>query len=548
MGVFSSMYKRASGLGLLLATAAGLGACTKKGAGDSAKANIYFRNLGAEPSTLNPITSSDLYASNVQAYVIETLLNRNDDTYEWEPSLATSWEISKDKKQFTFKLRPGVKWHDGKPLTVEDVKFSFDVIFDPNYDTAHLRPYYESIEKAEVVDPQTIRFTAKNMYWGNFDQVATLNVIPKHIYEGKKAEGALNKTLIGTGPYILDKYDQGNRIVLKKNTDWWGNTAPEYKGQYNFPQIVLRFVKEENVALEMLKKGDLDYEDFRPEVYVNKAEGPEWGKSVAKVKTQNSAPKSYGFIGWNMKNDLFKDRDVRVALAHLFNRKLVIEKFLYDMAVPASGPIHVTSPYANTAVKPIEYDPKKGLELLKKVGWDDKDKNGVLEKTINGKKTEFRFTLMTANADTMKYYTVFKEDAKQVGVDIEIKLLEWNSFVKLLDEQKFDAVTLAWGGGAVDPEPKQIWHSSSAVAGGSNFISYKNPKVDQLIDEMRGIFDREERIKKFQQIFALIAEDAPYLFLFNQMYALYGHSTRLDRPKDTFKYTIGTNHWSIKAN
>ncbi len=510
------------------------------------KGGTFLLNLGGEPTTLNPLNSTDMYSTSVQGYILEGLLTRNDDTYDWEPALAEKWEISKDGKTFTFKLRPGVMWHDGKPLTAEDVKFSFDVIFDPKYQTAHKRPYYEGIAKVEVVDPQTVRFTTKEKYFGNFETAATMPIIPKHIYGDAETGSKINKSLIGTGPYILDKYEQGKRIVLKRNDKWYGTKLPFYKGQNNFDQLVLRFVKEDSVALEMLKKADLDYEGFTPETFVEKAKGPEWGTKVFKVKAQNSAPKSYGFIAWNLTKPMFQDKRVRLALAHLVNRRLMIEKFRFGMSDPATGPVHISSEYASSKVKPIEFDPKKALALLKEAGWDDTDKDGVLDKVIDGVKTPMNITLMTANPDTMKYLTMFKEDAKQVGVNIEPKYLEWNSFVKLLDDKKFDGMTLAWGGGSVDIDPKQIWHSSSAVSGGSNFIGYKNPEVDKLIEEARGTMDKKKRIPILRKVYELIAADAPYVFLFNDKYALYGNTAKMGKPKDTFKYSIGTSYWWVK--
>ena len=510
------------------------------------KGGTFLLNLGGEPTTLNPLNSIDQYSTNVQNYILEGLLTRNDDTYDWEPALAEKWDISKDGKVFTFKLRPGVAWHDGKPLTAEDVKFSFDVVFDPKYQTAHKRPYYEGIEKVEVVDPQTVRFTTKEKYFANFETAATMPVIPKHIYGDAESGSKINKSLIGTGPYILDKYEQGKRIVLKRNDKWYGTNLPFNKGQNNFDQLVLRFVKEDSVALEMLKKADIDYEGFTPETYVEKAKGPEWGAKVFKVKAVNSAPKSYGFIAWNLAKPMFQDKKVRLALAHLVNRKLMIEKFRFGMSDPATGPVHISSEYASQKVKPIDFDPKKALALLKEAGWDDSDKDGVLDKVIDGQKTPMTITVMTANPDTMKYLTMFKEDAKQVGVNIEPKYLEWNSFVKLLDDKKFDGMTLAWGGGSVDIDPKQIWHSASVVSGGSNFIGYKNPEVDKLIDEARGTMDKKKRIPILRKIYELIAADAPYVFLFNDKYALYGYTAKIGKTKDTFKYSIGTTYWWAK--
>jgi peptide/nickel transport system substrate-binding protein/microcin C transport system substrate-binding protein len=115
--------------------------------------------------------------------------------------------------------------------------------------------------------------------------------------------------------------------------------------------------------------------------------------------------------------------------------------------------------------------------------------------------------------------------------------------VKILDEGKFDAVNLGWGGGSVDVDPKQIWHSSSAVKGGSNFIAYSNPEVDALIDQARGTLEKQKRIPLLKKAFARIAEDVPYLFLFNDAYALYAHTARVKKPVETYRYSIGTAYW-----
>lgn len=498
-------------------------------------------NLGAEPQTLNPITSQDTYARVVQGYVLEELLTRDISTYEWKPNLAEKWEISKDGKIFTFFLRPTAKWSDGTPVTLEDVKFSFDVIFDDKFSTAHMRPYYEQIEKVEVTAPNIIKFYTKSKYFLNFDVAAGLTILPKKMYGDPNAKN-LNKELLGSGPYKIAQYDKGTRLVLDRNPNWWGDEMAKKDGEHNFDKIVLRFVKEEDVALEMLKKGDLDFDDFNSEVFNKKAVGPEWGKKVFKMKVENSSPKGYGFIGWNLQNDLFKDKKVRIALNHLYNRELINEKFNYNMSDFATGPTYIQSEYASKAVKPILFDLPKALKLFKEAGWEDKDKNGILEKEIGGKKVDFKFTLLTANQDTMKYLTIFKEDAKKAGVEIELKVVEWNTFLKLLDDKQFDALALGWSTG-VEWDPKQIWHSSSSVKGGSNFTNYSNPEVDKLIDQAREELDKKKRIPILKKVYELIAADAPYLWFFNAKYVFYGHSPRMKRNKDTLKYGIGTSFW-----
>lgn len=507
----------------------------------------FILNIRTEPPTIHPITATDVSAGNVHDFTQASLLTKDPNTFEWMPYLAEKWEISKDGKVFTFWLRKDLTFHDGKPVTAEDVKFSFDAIFEPQYNAAHKRPYYEGISKVEIVDPLTVKFYTKDVYFLNFDVAAGMQIIPKHIYSNVEKSKKMNKEIIGSGPYKLERFDKGQKIVLKKHPGWFGENVPELKPMNNFDTITLRFVKDENVYLEMLNKGEIDYNGLglNPEQYMKKTDGGNWGKKVLKYKVENKMPKGYRYVAWNLNNPLFKERDVRVALAHLMNRDEMIKKFRYDMSVPATGPTDVFSDYASPNVKPFMYDPKKAQELLGKQGWKDTDKDGVLDKTIGGKKTDFRFSLVHANKEYEKYLTYYKEDLKKAGIDMEIKYLEWNSFIKIMDEGKFDALSLAWAT-TVEFDPKQIWHSSSAVKGGSNFIDYKVPEVDKLIEQARAELDRKKRIPLLRKVYERVANDAPYAFMFNEKYSLYANSARMGKPADTFNYSIGYDYWWLK--
>ena len=141
---------------------------------------------------------------------------------------------------------------------------------------------------------------------------------------------------------------------------------------------------------------------------------------------------------------------------------------------------------------------------------------------------------------------MFKEDAKQAGVEINIKLIEWSAFIKLLEERKFEGVRLGWGGGSVNWNPKQIWHSNSIAGGGSNFISYSNKNVDKWIDDALEIFDMKKRKKVLSKVYEQIASDAPYTFLFSSGNVLYAHTKRMKKEKDTYQYSVGTNFWWIE--
>ncbi|MBY0413123.1 MAG: peptide ABC transporter substrate-binding protein [Bdellovibrionales bacterium] len=504
-------------------------------------------NLGQAPTTLNALSSSDAYASEVQSYIMEGLLTRNIDTREWEPALAKEWSISKDGKTFEFTLRDGVKWQDGKPLTIEDVKFSFDAIMDPKdtYKTAHLKPYFENIKSAEVVAPNKIKFTVGTPYFNNFTVVAGLTIVPMHLYKNpsKEQEKILNKTLVGTGPYILKEFDRAKRIVLTANPNWWGRSAPQTKGMHNFQTITMRFIQDSTIGIRTIENGEIDYLGLNAEEYVKKTTGPKWGKTVQKIKTQNKSVGGYQFVGFNLTNPMFKSVKTREALVALFDRKKMIEKFLFNLSLPATGPLYLQSDYADPSVKPIDFDPKAALKKLNDDGWKDTDGDKILDKMIDGKKVNLSFTILEPLPDFVKYLTTFQEDAKKAGVDVQVKVVEWNAFIKLLDERKFEAVRLAWGGGDLDWDPKQIWHTESIANAGSNFVQYSNPKVDKLIDDARLIMDKKERVTKLREVYRTIAADVPYIFLFNGKFKFYSHTNRIAKEKETYVYGVAPEYW-----
>ncbi len=298
----------------------------------------------------------------------------------------------------------------------------------------------------------------------------------------------------------------------------------------------------------MLEKGELDYDALTAEAFVKKTQGEAWKTKLKKLKVQNQQPKGTGFVAWNLYKPLFQSKAVRVALTHLMNRELMNQKFRFGMSLLATGPWYQQSEYADPSLKPIPYDPAHALTLLQDDGWQDSDKDGMLDKEMNGQKVNFEFTLLNPNKDFEKYLVLYQGDLAKVGIKMNIKLLEWNTFITKLDESQFDAVVLAWSGGSVDLDPKQIWHSASAVKGGSNFIGYKNPEVDRLIDQARGEMDKQKRLPLLREVYRKIAEDAPYTFMFNRKHSLYAHTTRVQKVQETYNYTVGYNFWWIQAD
>lgn len=503
--------------------------------------DIFYSRFSSQPPTLHPIRSTDAYAYQIQQYVLESLGTRDLDTYQIKPHLAESWKISPDHLTYTFYLRKNIFWHDGRPLTADDVQFSVNAYQDVSYGGARWISQFENVSKTEVIDPYTVRFYAKEKHYGTFDKISLFFIIPKHIYKEKKT--GMNLVLIGSGPYQLHEYKRNKKIVLKQNKKWWGRTLNSLKNQYNFNQIIYRIILDEHDALIRTAQGQIDFLPLSSESYFKKTNKPPWGKAVLKKKIQNQAPKGYSYIGWNLKKPLFQNKNVRKALSLLINRSLMNEKFYNNALNLISGPMYSQSDYADSDVQPILFSPHQALKLLSQNGWRDSDQNGILDKIENGVKKEFRFTLIFSNKEFEKNLTIYQEDLKTNGIIMSLKFMEWVSFLKMVDERNFDAVSLGWTSG-VDWYPKQIWHSSSM--GASNYISYNNPEVDRLINLADKELNRDARIKILKKVHKIIAEDQPYSFLFSPKYSFYAHSNRVEMDKPNYNYGLGIKYWRLK--
>ena len=516
--------------------------CTPSSPEKKSADSVFVRNMSSPPNSLHPIRATDAYSKIIHDHVLDTLLKRNLDTYEWDPHLAESWKAAKDGKTFTFTIRKEARWHDGRPVRVQDVVFSFKAFKDPSFGGARFVSYFENLESAKILNENTVQFKAHTVYVKNLETLGEiLRIIPEHIYKDK--EKKLNNTVIGSGPYILEKYDRGKQITLRQNKDWWGRAINS--PLHRIKKIIFKFIENENDQLIRIRAGGLDFMGLSSEAYHKKTDKAPWGSSVLKKKIKNKAPAGYSFIAWNLKNPLFQSKKVRRALAYLSNRKLMNEKFQYNQYVLATGPWYPWSDFANPNVKAIPFDPQKAGGLLKAEGWEDTDKDGVLDKIIEGQKTDFIFTLLFPTKDFEKYLTIYQQDLKKSGIHLNLRYMDWPAFIKRIQEKQFAAGALAWTG-VMDVDPKQVWHSESARKGGSNMVSYSNPQVDKLIDQARKEINRGKRIKLLRQVYKLIAEDSPYLFFFSNPVRFYAHSNKMLIPKDTFTYGVGLEYWQVQ--
>ena len=459
------------------------------------------QRLSAEPATLNSITATDVYEGAVNGYIYESLLERDNRTLNLVPLLAESWKVSEDKLSYEFTLRNGLKWQDGKPLTSEDVLFTFEKVKDPTVDAPHLRNYYRDLEKVEALDDRRIRFTFSEPYFKSLEMISGMSIIPKHIFaEGEFNTHPAGRNPMGSGPYSFEKWDTGKEIILRRNEDYWGKKP-------FLERIHFKIITDDTVALQVFKRGELDFMGLTPIQWVRQTKTAKFRKAANKHRYYLPG---YSYIGWNMRRPYFSDKRVRRAMTMIVDRESILENIQYGFGKVVSGNFFYESPDYDKAIEPWLYDADGAAKLLDEAGWTDTDGDGIRDK--DGVPFKFEFSISSGSQLAEKLSTILKEELSKVGIEMTIRPLEWALFTQTLDDRTYDAVTLGWRL-PVEADPYQVWHSSQAEKG-SNFVGFENAEADSIIEEARTTFDKEKRTKMYRRFHRIMHEEQPYTFLF----------------------------------
>ncbi len=516
-----------------------------------------------DPDTINALTSNDTLSRVWQLWVYESLAaTRFDDPDKWEPVLAESWTFDEEKLEYTIKLRRGVKWHPiqfpngtwerGREVTAHDVKFTFDCILNPHTEAASYRSYYldPNAEREEdrikidvkVIDKYTVKIRWKKPYFLIAEYTLGVPIIPRHVYsrneqgepisfDFRSAEFAkgfnnhwANNMMCGTGPLRFKKWERDKEVVLIRNDEYWGK--PFY-----FSHVIYKRISNPNTVFHSVLKHELDWSGISDRnLFVQGLKRPEVKEGRVIALTYEYM--GYRYVGWNMARPQFRQREVRWALSYATPVDSIIKNILHDLGVRVTGPFLPSSPANDPELKPIPYDLDKAREMLDKAGWRDTDGDGVRDKVIDGQKVQLQFELMIF-ADSPMYRRiaeVMKDSYQQIGVRMLINPNKWSLMLQRLRKRNFDACMLGWSL-PWRGDPFQIWHSSQAdLPESSNSISYRNPQVDKLIDQLRVTLDPQEQYKLYRQIHRLIYEDQPYTFLFQDKASVMRHS-RLENVK-----------------
>ena len=474
--------------------------------------------LSGDATSLNPVIATDSMSYIAEWPVFDSLLEL-DANLNVRPLLAESWEVSRDGLTYTFKLKKGVKWHDGKPFTARDVAFTFHSVLNPKVTTPH-RAYFDAlagfpeltakenpkrpeelaVKPIEVLDDTTVRFRLRYPS-GSFLAVLVnprAGIIPEHLLKGVDLNTAeFNRKPVGTGPFKFVEWRRGERIVMEANEQY-------HAGRPALNRLIFRIIPDAVVLLQELRAGGVDFIENPPLTEVARL------KQTAGLKVLVADNTSYTYLGWRQDLAPFDDLRVRRAINHAIDVPTMVREVLQGYAVVANGQFPPGSWAHDPGVRPYAYDVNRAKALLAEAGWKP-GADGILAK--DGKRLSFSVRHDQANQTVKDTAVIIQEYLKRVGVEARLEALDWPTFVKKLFASEFEAIVVNWTNHH-DPDPfaYTIWHSSQWK--GRNFAHYKNPKVDEVLEAARRSAAVAERKKHYAEFSRILMEDAPYAFLY----------------------------------
>jgi microcin C transport system substrate-binding protein len=467
------------------------------------------------PGTLRMVgpESNSQFNYGITAMAYETLLGVHPTTLEFIPGLATHWQISPDKMTYRFRIDPNARFSDGVPVTSEDVVATYDFLLDKTLQDPMEQITYAKLSRPVAESKYIVRVQAKELNWRNFLYFSGMQIFPAHVLKAVNGDKYLKefnyKLLPGSGAYTIREEDisKGQSITVRRRKDYWAEKARENVGLGNFDEMQFVVVRDDNLAFEKFKKGELDtYEVRQPRQWVEELnfENVQRGL-VQKRKVFNSQPQEVREFAFNARKPPFDDIRVRKALTLLLDRKQIIEKILFN-EFQAEHSFYTGTPYENPNDPKNDYDPQEALKLLADAGWNNRDNQGRLVK--NG--VPLQIELLYRNKVNEPELTVYQEDLRKVGISLTLRLMTFETEIQMVDQRKFQMAHLAWGG-LLFPNPETEWQSSLAdVDNTNNVTGFKSARVDELCKLYDKSFDTQERIRIIREIDGILANSYNY--------------------------------------
>lgn len=512
-------------LGISILTGCSKGDESGKAIEPKSKDSIVYALTSSPTGIFNPLLNDTTYDDAVIDLTYNSLLSF-DKNLNPKPELAKSYEISDDNLSITFKLNDNIKWNDGKTLTADDVAFTFTSLADKGYtgskygyveELKGAKDYHEGsadkIEGIEVIDKNTIKFTFAEPYSPGLTNLGSIGIIPKHIWgevpiaQWKDKKDLLTKP-VGTGPYEVVSFTEGQDVQLKRNDNY-------FDGDVKTEKFILKVTNEDTATGELLN-GTVDVIDASNLK----------NKDIKELESEGMDVTSYDsnlvqYMGFNLRDKKFQDKNLRQAFMYALDRNAMVDKLLEGNGQVVDTPMLPSSwsyPDKST-LNNYKYNKDKAKELLKQAGYEDRDNNGIVEDK-DGKELVVKLTYPTGNKLREQTAPIIQANLKDIGVKMELENMEFTALMdKVVANHDFE-LYLMGNNLSLDPDPKPYWHSTSASdeKGNSawNISSFKNEKADQLIEQGISVSDQKQRKEIYSQFGKLLNDEVPWAYLYSQ--------------------------------
>lgn len=494
--------KLALTLVLVLAMAAGFSGCG--GGGGDFDASTMTIGSSTSVDTLNPLSSYEQQSFEIIALVYDPLV-RYDKELNPSPALADDWKISKDEKTWTFHLNKNAKWHDGEPVTSEDVKYTYELMLDTGLGYMY-SSYLEGITDITCPDERTVVIKTKlpkaNMLMN------TTPIMPKHIWEKVQKEELEtwdNGEMIGSGPYKLVSNENGI-VKVSKNEEYYG-TKPAVE---NF--VFVEYKNTDSLA-QALKVGEIDaavnlsatqYSQLEDEENVTVISGEVQGFMQVGINCSED-PASKG-------NPLLKDAEIRKAIEYATDKQNIIDMAYQGHGTEGTTMLNASDPYhyAPKGEELRSYNIEKANKLLDDAGYKDRNGDGIRE-DADGNKLSFEFINIGDNSAEVKTGQLIASTCKEAGIEIDLKTMDSGALQDAITAADYDMFMWGWGG---DYDPTVMMGIlTTAQIGSNNEPQWSNAKYDQLYEKQQTEMDKEKRIALVQEMEKIAYDEAPYIIL-----------------------------------
>lgn len=500
------------------------------------KGGVFREGMPDYPATLRYIGPNiSVWNQTLSSLAYETLLGNDPVTLAYIPVLATHWQVSPDKLTYRFRLDPNARFNDGSPVTADDVIATWKLNVDKTVQDPFRNAEFNKFEQPVAESKYIVHVKAKEPSWMSLLIFSSMPIYPAKSLQGLTGEQYVrewnDKMLPGSGPYVVTSADleKGKQVRIRRRNDYWAEKYRRNIGTGNFDEIREVVVRDRNLEFEMVKKGDLDYFMVnRAQMWAEELDFDRIQRGVLqKRKVWNHEPQSLSGIAFNMRRPPLDDVRVRKAVGLLFNRDLMIEKLAYNQYVPMNS-VFPHSIYENTKNDPMKYDPQRALQLLNDAGWKDHNAQGQLVK--NG--TPLAFEVLYYDRASERYFTVWQDDLRKVGITLNLRYVTPETGFKMLDDQTFSMFQIAYGGGSPFPFPNQFFDSKLADQKASNNVTgFKNARVDQILKAYEGEFDLAKRVALLQELDGIVMGEYPYLLQWSAPFTRMVYWNKFGQPK-----------------